>query len=55
MAAAIYLASCGMVQYGLRYGETELRGKNKLLVIGVGTYIFTWAAVWVFLYTVGKY
>jgi len=51
----VYLASYLIVRHGLRYGETELKGKNKAVTLGVGTYIFTWAVTWILLYTLYPY
>jgi len=53
IAAAIYAVSCAWVRFV--HTEAELGGKHKFLSIGVGTYVFTWAAVWVFLYTLWRY
>ena len=51
----IYLSSYFMVKYGWRYTEEELKGRNKSVLLGVGTYIFLWAATWIFLYTLYPY
>jgi len=50
-----FIISYYVVRYGFKYGETELKGKNKIVMIGIGTYIFVWAATWVFLYTLKPY
>ncbi|MEM2122614.1 MAG: hypothetical protein QXE79_03155 [Candidatus Bathyarchaeia archaeon] len=50
-----YIASYYIVRYGLKYGEVELKGKNKAVMIGIGTYIFVWAATWILLYTLNPY
>ena len=52
---AVYLFSYLVVRYVLKYGETELKGKHKAVTLGVGTYIFIWAAMWIFLYTLYPY
>ena len=50
-----YIISYYIVRYGLKYGEAELKGKNKIVMIGIGTYIFVWAATWILLYTLNPY
>jgi hypothetical protein len=50
-----YIISYYIVRYGFRYGEAELKGKNKAVMIGIGTYIFVWAATWILLYTLNPY
>ncbi len=52
---AVYVFSYLVVRYGLRYSQADLKGKNKAVTLGVGTYIFTWAALWVLLYTLYPY
>jgi hypothetical protein len=49
-AAFLYMLSVIVIK-NLRYGEEELQVGRKRLTLGVGTYIFTWAFVWIFLYT----
>ncbi|MBS7645898.1 MAG: hypothetical protein QXR65_05550 [Candidatus Bathyarchaeia archaeon] len=51
----LYIVSYYVVRYGLRYGEAELKGRNKAVMIGIGTYIFVWAATWILLYTLNPY
>lgn len=51
----IFLFSYFIVKYGLKYGEKELKGKNKTVMIGIGTYIFIWALVWILLNTLYTY
>jgi len=51
----VYVFSYLIVRYGLRYSETDLKGKNKAITLGIGTYIFSWAIVWVLLYTLYPY
>lgn len=53
LAAGIYLASCAWVKYG--HSNADLGGKYKYLTIAVGTYVFVWAASWVFLFTLWRY
>lgn len=51
----IFIISYLIVKYGLKYGEKELKGKNKTVMIGIGTYIFIWALCWILLYTLFSY
>jgi hypothetical protein len=51
----VYLVSYYLVKYGFKYGEVELKGKNKRVLIGIGTYIFIWAFSWIFIYTLYPY
>ncbi|MEM4246045.1 MAG: hypothetical protein QW390_01975 [Candidatus Bathyarchaeia archaeon] len=46
-----YILSYLAVKHVMKYGEKELKGRNKPVMIGIGTYIFTWALVWVLLNT----
>ena len=51
----VYIISYLIVKHGLKYGETELKGKHKAATLGVGTYIFAWAVIWILLYTLYPY
>ena len=51
LGIAFYLASVLIVRNVLRYGETELRGKNRDVTLGGGTYIMVWIMVTVLFYT----
>lgn len=51
----MYIISYLVVKHGFRYGEKELKGRNKPVMIGIGTYIFAWAATWILLYTLNPY
>jgi len=55
LMVVVYIISYLTVRNGLKYGETELKGKHKAATLGVGTYIFTWAIVWILLYTLYPY
>ena len=48
-----YLASVFIVKYVLRYGEKELRGKNRYVTLGGGTFVMLWIMVTVLFFTVG--
>jgi len=52
---SIYVLSYLFVRYVLRYGEVELKGKYKSVMLGLGTYVFVWASSWVLLYTLFSY
>jgi len=52
---SIYILSYLFVRYVLHYGEGELKGKYKSVMLGLGTYVFVWAASWVLLYTLFPY
>ena len=47
-----YLISILIVRYWLRYGEAELKGKNRYITLGGGSFIVLWITVSVLLYTV---
>jgi hypothetical protein len=51
----VYILSYLVVKHGFRYGEKELKGKYKTVMVGIGTYIFTWAATWILLYSLNPY
>jgi hypothetical protein len=48
-----YLISIVIVRYVLHYGEAELRGKNRYITLGGGTFIVVWIMVTVLSYTIG--
>jgi hypothetical protein len=47
-----YLISIIIVRNGLHYGEAQLKGKNRYITLGGGTFIVVWVLVSVLLYTV---
>jgi Na+/proline symporter len=49
---AFYLFSIILVQHVFHYGEAELRGKNRHITLGGGTFIFVWIMVTVLFYTI---
>jgi len=55
VAIIVFLVSYLAVKYGFKYADKELKGKNKRVMIGIGTYIFIWAMVWILLYTLFPY
>ena len=46
---AIYLISYLLAKYVIK-PDVSL-GKNEIYLLGLGTYIFTWLALWILLYT----
>jgi hypothetical protein len=46
-----YMISVAIVQYVLHYGEAELKGKNRHITLGGGTFIVVWIMVAVLLNT----
>jgi hypothetical protein len=46
-----YVFSVILVQHVFHYGEAELRGKNRYITLGGGTFIFVWVMVTVLFYT----
>ena len=53
LGVAFYLLSVIIVRHMLHYGPTELRGKNRDITLGGGTFIFVWIMTTVFFYTIG--
>lgn len=54
MATFLYLLSI-MVVRRLYVSEKSLQTGGKTVILGLGTYIFAWAAIWIFLYTLMPY
>lgn len=52
LGVLIYAISVVMVKYLLRYGEVQLKGKNKYITLGGGTFIVVWIMVAVLLNTI---
>lgn len=52
LGVVIYLMSTAIVRYTLHYGEAELKGKNRYITLGGGSFIVLWVMVTVLLYTV---
>jgi len=52
LGVAFYLLSVIIVRHMLHYGEAELRGKNRDITLGGGTFIFVWIMVTVLFYTI---
>jgi len=51
LGAAFYLLSIFIVRNLLRYSDLELKGKNKYITLGGGTFIVLWIMVSVLLNT----
>lgn len=52
LGVVFFLLSVFIVRRVLHYGETELKGKNKDITLGGGSFIVMWVVVTVLLYTV---
>jgi len=55
LAAFLYLLTIMSVKSLLHYGEKELQTGHKAVTLGLGTYILTWAALWILIYTLIPY
>jgi len=53
IGVVFYLFSVMLVRYVFRYGDEELRGKNRYITLGGGTFIFVWVMTSVLFYTLG--
>jgi spore maturation protein SpmB len=51
VAILVYAMTVALYRYGLRYGEAELKTKNRAITLGIGTYIFAWLASLTVIYT----
>lgn len=51
LGLVLYLLSIVIVRNLLHYGEAELKGKNKYVTLGGGTFIVIWVMVAVLLNT----
>jgi hypothetical protein len=51
LGAVFYAISVVIVRYALRYDENQLRGKNRYVTLGGGTFIVVWVMVSVLLNT----
>ena len=48
----VYGLTAAVYRYLLRYGEAQLKGKNRYITLGIGTFIFAWLAALLLTYTV---
>jgi len=53
LGVMFYLVSIVLVRYVFHYGEAELRGKNRDVTLGGGTFMVVWIMVTVLFYTIG--
>jgi hypothetical protein len=51
LGIVVYAFSILIIQRVLHFGEAELKGKNRHITLGGGTFIILWIVVSVFLYT----
>jgi len=51
VAILVYALTVAFYRYGLRYGEAELKTKNRAITLGIGSYIFAWLASVTVIYT----
>ncbi len=51
LGVVFYLASILVVRRVLHYGEVELKGKNRYITLGGGTFIMIWVMISVLLNT----
>lgn len=54
LGLVFYIMSIVVVRYLFRYGETELKGKNRYITLGGGTFIVVWIMVAVLLNTAAR-
>lgn len=52
LGVAFYMLSLFIVRHLLRYSDVELKGKNKYITLGGGTFIVMWIMVAVLLNTI---
>ena len=53
LGVSFYLVSIILVRYVFRYGEAELRGKNRYITLGGGSFVVLWIMVTVLFHTLG--
>mgnify|MGYP001051192055 CR=1 FL=1 len=51
IAVMVYALTAAVYRYVLHYGEAELKGKNRYITLGIGTFIFAWLAALTLTYT----
>ena len=44
VAVLVYALTVVLYRQGLGYGEAQLKTKNRVITLGIGTYIFAWLA-----------
>jgi len=51
IAVVVYALTAVIYRYVLHYGQAELKGKNRYITLGIGTFIFAWLAALAMTYT----
>jgi hypothetical protein len=51
VAILVYALTVAFYRYVLRYGEAQLKTKNRAVTLGIGTFIFAWLASMALTYT----
>jgi hypothetical protein len=51
IAAIVYALTVVFYRSVLRYGEAQLKGKSRYIILGIGTFIFAWLAAVTLAYT----
>lgn len=51
IAVMVYALTAAVYRYVLHYGAAELKGKNRYITLGIGTFIFAWLAALTLTYT----
>ena len=51
VAILVYALTVAVFRYVLRYGEAELKTKNRLITLGIGTFVFAWLTSLALAYT----
>jgi hypothetical protein len=52
VAFLVYAVTAVIFRYQFGYGEAQLKGKNRYITLGIGTFIITWLMALVLTYTV---
>ena len=52
VAFLVYAVTVVVFRYQLGYGEVQLKGKNRYITLGIGTFIIAWMAALVLTYTI---
>jgi len=52
LAIVVYGVTAYVYRYLLGYGEAELKGKNRYVTLGIGTFIITWLLALTLTYTI---
>ncbi len=52
LAMLVYGLTAAVYRHVLHYGEAELKGKNRYITLGIGTFIFAWLAAMILTCTV---